>query len=67
MPTYDFLLAKQVILSNVKPTSACFIFTFDQLFTWIGKYNDHIYDFLLAKQVILSNVRTDLNFTQFCF
>ena len=41
-------------------------FTFDELFTWIGIYNDHIW-LLFAKQAILSNVWTDFNLIQFFF
>ena len=40
-------------------TSALYIFTFGQLFTWIMT----TYDILSAKQAILTNVQTDFNFT----
>ena len=44
MTSYGAVWAEQVILSNVyKPTSVCFIFTFDQRLPWIGANNDHIW------------------------
>ena len=64
MTTYDFLWAKEVILSNFRTDCNLTQFTFGQLFAWIVTYKT-TYDFLWAKEVILSNIRTDFNFTQF--
>ena len=67
MTTYDFLWAKQAILSNVwnqlqlDPISP--LVNFSHALAYIMT----TYDFLFAKQTILSNVWTDFNLTQFCF
>ena len=58
MTTYDFLSAKQAILSNVRTDINLTQFTFGQLLTELA----HImttYDFLWAKQTILSKVTRD--------
>ena len=64
MTTYDFLSAKQVILSNVRTD-----FNLTQFHFWINFWHElahktmTTYDFLWAKEVILSNVWTDSNLT----
>ena len=65
MITYDFLWAKQAILSNVRLQLYLIL-----LLVNFSHELAHImttYDFLSAKQMILSNVWTNSNFTWFYF
>ena len=63
MTRYDFLLHRQVILSNVRTDSTLKPnFTY-QLFLWIGVNNDQMYDLLGTRRVILNNFQTDSNLT----
>ena len=67
MTTYDFLLAKQVILSNIWTDFNLTQFRFWSTFDMNLAHIMITYDFLWAKQAILSNVWTDSNLTWFYF
>ena len=64
MTTYDFLWAKQVILSNILTDFSLIHFHFFGQLSHELAYIMTTYDFLWAKQVILTRTLPDFTFGQ---